>query len=100
MDFASDTLWTARRFRCLCLVDDATRESPALLPDEARRIIEAWRQHYHRERPHSALRYEPPERFARRLGAPGLDEGPRPSPALAPAPAPCYDGNASPSPWT
>ena len=29
MDFASDALWTGRRFRCLCIVDDATRESPA-----------------------------------------------------------------------
>ena len=50
--------------------------------------------------PHSALGYEPPERFAHRLGAPGLDEGPRPSPALAPAPGPCYDLNGSPSPRT
>jgi putative transposase len=33
MDFASDALWTGRRFRCLCLVDDGTRESPALLAD-------------------------------------------------------------------
>jgi len=33
MDFASDALWTGRRFRCLCLVDDATRESPAHLAD-------------------------------------------------------------------
>ena len=55
---------------------------------------------YNRERPHSALGYEAPERFARRLGAPGLDEGPRPSPALAPAPSPCYDSNDSPSSWT
>jgi putative transposase len=184
MDFASDALWTGRRYRCLCLVDDATRESPALLADfsiggdrvvrvldelagrhglpeeivmdngpeftgralfawsartgvrlrfiqpgkpiqnafvesfigrfrdeclnqhwfgslaEAARVIEAWRQHYNRERPHSALGYEPPERFARRLGALGLDKGPRPSPALAPASGPCYDINGSPSPWT
>jgi putative transposase len=35
MDFASDALWTGRRFRCLCLVDNATRESPALLADFA-----------------------------------------------------------------
>ena len=33
MDFASDALWTGRRFRCLCIVDDGTRESPALLAD-------------------------------------------------------------------
>jgi putative transposase len=184
MDFASDALWTGRRFRCLCIVDDATRESPALLADfaiggervvrvldelacrhglpeeivmdngpeftgralfawsartgvrlrfiqpgkpiqnafvesfigrfrdeclsqhwfgslaEAAQIIEAWRQHYNRERPHSALGYEPPERFARRLGALGLDEGPRSSPALAPAPRSCYDVTGSPSSWT
>ena len=184
MDFASDALGTGRRFRCLCIVDDGTRESPALLADfsiggtrvvrlldeladqhglpeeivmdngpeftgralfawsartgvrlrfiqpgkpiqnafvesfigrfrdqclnqhwfgslaEAVRVIEAWRQHYNRERPHSALGYEPPERFARRLGAPGLDPGPRPSPALAPPPRPCYDVDGSPSSWT
>jgi putative transposase len=35
IDFASDALWTGRPFRCLCLVDDATRESPALLVDFA-----------------------------------------------------------------
>jgi putative transposase len=33
MDFASDALWTGRRFRCLCIVDEATRESAALLAD-------------------------------------------------------------------
>jgi hypothetical protein len=33
MDFASDALWTGRRFRCLCRVGHATRESPALLAD-------------------------------------------------------------------
>jgi hypothetical protein len=53
-----------------------------------------------RERPHSALGYAPPERFARRLGAPALDEGPRPSPALAAAPRSFYDVNGSPSLWT
>jgi putative transposase len=184
MDFASDALWAGRRFRCLCLVDDATRESPALLADfsigaerivrvldelacrhglpeeividngpeftgralfawsartgvrlrfirpgkpiqngfvesfigrfrgeclnqhwfgslpEAARVIEAWRQYDNRERSHSALGYEPPERFARRLGAPGLDAGPRPSPALAPASGSCYDTNGSPPQWT
>ena len=67
---------------------------------EAARVIEAWRQHYNRERPHSALGCEPPERFARRLGAHEFDEGPRPSPTLAPAPRLCYDVNGSPSSWT
>jgi hypothetical protein len=67
---------------------------------EATRVIKACRQHYNREPPAHALGYDPPKRFARRLGAPGLDEGPRPSPALAPAPSPCYDVNGSPSSWT
>jgi transposase InsO family protein len=52
---------------------------------EAAQVIEAWWQHYNRERPHSAL---------------GLDEGPRPSPALAPAAGSCYDLSGSPSSWT
>jgi hypothetical protein len=100
--------------RCPCLVDDATRESPALLPDfsiggaRVLRMLDELAWHGlpeeivldNRERPHSALGYEPPARFARRLGAPGLDEGPRPSPALAPASSPCYDVNGSPSSWT
>ena len=68
--------------------------------DEAARVIEAWRQHYNRERPHSAIGYEPPARFARRRRAPGPEEGPRPSPVLAPALGPCYDVNGSRPPWT
>jgi transposase InsO family protein len=119
MDFASDALWTGRRFRCLCIVDDAIRERVTIQNAfvesfigrfregclnqhwfgslaEAARIVGAWREHYNRERPHSALGYEPPERFARPLGAPGFDEGPRSLPALAPAPRPCYDVNGSP----
>jgi Integrase core domain len=78
---------------------ETVRWSGASLP-EAAWVIEAWRQHYNRERPHSALGYEPPERFARRLGAPGFAEGPRPSLALAPAAGSCYDLNGSPSSWT
>ena len=33
MDFVSDALWTGRRFRALGIVDDCTRESPAILAD-------------------------------------------------------------------
>ncbi len=33
MDFVSDALWTGRRFRALGIVDDCTRESPAILTD-------------------------------------------------------------------
>jgi putative transposase len=83
------------RFRDECLNQQHWFASLA----EAARLIEAWRQHYNRERRHSALGYEPPERFARRLGALGLDQGSRPL-ARAPAPAPCYDLNGSPSPRT
>ena len=67
---------------------------------EATRVIEAWRQHDNRERPHSAPGHQPPERFTRRLAALRLDEGPRPSPALAPAPSRCYGLNGAPPPWT
>jgi hypothetical protein len=35
MDFASDALWTGRRMRCVWIVNNATRESPAPLPDFA-----------------------------------------------------------------
>ena len=34
--------------------------------DEARAIIEKWRNHYNLERPHSALGYTPPARFEKR----------------------------------
>ena len=44
--------------------------------------------------------YEPPERFARRLGAHEFAEGPRPLPSLAPDPRLCHDVNGSPSSWT
>ena len=33
MDFVSDALGTGRRFRCLTIVDDGTRQSPAIIPD-------------------------------------------------------------------
>lgn len=33
LDFVSDALWTGRRFRALGIVDDCTRESPAILAD-------------------------------------------------------------------
>ena len=31
--------------------------------EEARRVLEGWRQHYNRERPHSSLGYQTPEEF-------------------------------------
>ena len=33
MDFASDALWTGRQFRSLVIVDNFTKESPAILPE-------------------------------------------------------------------
>lgn len=33
MDFASDSLWSGRRFRALAIVDDHTKEIPAILAD-------------------------------------------------------------------
>ena len=44
--------------------------------EEARRIIEEWRMHYNKERPHSALGYRTPEEFAKMGGtvAPNLKD--------------------------
>jgi len=33
LDFVSDQLWTGRRFRALCVVDDCTKECLAIYPD-------------------------------------------------------------------
>lgn len=33
LDFVSDQLWTGRRFRALCVVDDCTKECPAIYVD-------------------------------------------------------------------
>jgi putative transposase len=35
MDFVSDALATGRRFRCLTIVDDGTRQSPAIVVDSS-----------------------------------------------------------------
>ena len=37
-----------------------------MLLDQARGKIEAWRQYYNESRPHSALDWATPEKFARR----------------------------------
>ena len=47
------------RFRDACL-----NEHWFTTLEEARQLIEAWRQHYNRERPHSGLGYQTPEAFA------------------------------------
>ena len=47
------------------LRDECLNEHWFLSLDDARQIVEAWRQDYNRERPHSALGYRTPEEFAR-----------------------------------
>lgn len=49
------------KFRDGCLNQHLFRDL-----DDARRIIDAWRQHYNEERPHSSLNYTPPARFEKR----------------------------------
>jgi len=44
--------------------DECLNENWFLSLNDAREIIEQWRQHYNRERPHSALGYRTPEEFA------------------------------------
>ena len=50
------------RFRGACLNQHWLRNL-----NEARRIIDKWRHHYNEERPHSALGYQPPARFEKRV---------------------------------
>jgi putative transposase len=45
------------------LRDECLNENRFLGLKDARRIVEAWRQGYNRERPHSALPYQTPEEF-------------------------------------
>jgi putative transposase len=47
------------------LRDECLNEHWFLGLADARRIVEAWRQDYNRERPHSALGYQTPSEFAR-----------------------------------
>jgi putative transposase len=47
------------------LRDECLNEHWFLGVGDARRIVEAWRQDYNRERPHSALAYRTPEEFRR-----------------------------------
>ena len=92
MDFVTDTTVAGRRFRALTIVDDYSRECPAIevdtslggarvigvlerLRDEclntnwfmsvrhAREIIEDWRLDYNGVRPHSSLKGKTPKEF-------------------------------------
>ena len=68
MDFIADGLADGRRFRCLAIVDDFSRECLNehwfLSLADARGIIEAWRQEYNTERTHSSLGDITPAEFA------------------------------------
>jgi putative transposase len=54
------------------LRDECLNEHWFLGVADARRIVEAWRQDYNRERPHSALDYQTPEEFRRVCAEPAL----------------------------
>ncbi|MFI5398483.1 MAG: transposase [Candidatus Binatia bacterium] len=46
--------------------DECLNEHWFVSLDQARQVIEAWRQDYNEVRPHSALGQQPPAEFARR----------------------------------
>ena len=94
MDFVSDALFDGRRIRStsglICirsrsldfsrpgkptdnalvesfngrLRDECLNTNWFLSLDDAKRKIEAWREHYNESRPHTALGYVPPREFA------------------------------------
>jgi transposase InsO family protein len=77
MDFQHELLATGQRLRTLNIVDDVSRECPAIEVDtgclnehwfldraDARQTIEAWRLDDNNSRPHSALGYATPQEFA------------------------------------
>jgi len=79
MDLVMDSLATGRGFRAFALVDGFTCECLAIEVDSclsgcrvtrvlewagAKQKIEAWRQEYNGERPHSSLNYRTPEELA------------------------------------
>ena len=61
------------------LRDECLNEHWFLSLGDARRIVEAWRQDYNRDRPHSALGYQSPAEFAQQASttaaAPPIDDG-------------------------
>ena len=64
MDFVYDQLGDGRRFRVFTVVDDFTRKRTWFASlQEARRRIEAWRNEYNTERPHSSLGDQTPTQF-------------------------------------
>ena len=85
LDFVSDQLANGRRFRILNIVDDFSRACVGQLVDtsisgdrltrfldelslaDARLIIDQWRDHYNRVKPHSSLGYQPPALFEERV---------------------------------
>jgi putative transposase len=54
------------------LRDECLNEHWFLGLGDARRIVEAWRQDYNRQRPHSALAYRTPEEFHRLCAEPAI----------------------------
>ncbi len=97
MDFVHDALWSGRKFRALTIVDDCSRECPAIEVDtsiggkrvcrvldrlaemrglpgfttmqQAKSIIETWRMDYNEARPHSSLGDLSPNEFLKKIEA-------------------------------
>jgi len=65
MDFMSDQPYSGCAIRIMTLVDNYSRES--LSVDDTHEKINAWREQYNCERPHSSLGNLTPEEFARRV---------------------------------
>ena len=54
--------------------DECLNEQWFLSPADARQTIEAWRQDYNTNRPHSALGYQTPEAYRNRLASEGSED--------------------------
>ena len=99
-DFVADRTHDGQPLRMLAVVDEYTRECLAIdVAREAQILIERWRAHYNRIRPHSALGYRPPApevgaapaTIQRRERARGTNLR---APSVLPAPSnfPCFSG--------
>jgi len=69
MDFVFDRTAEGRVTKCLKVVDDATHEAVAGVPERAQVVIEAWRREYNEERPKKGLGGLTPSAYARQLAS-------------------------------
>jgi len=66
MDFAFDRVASGRTIKCLVVVDDATHESVAIVPEHTIGG-EAWRQEYNDQRPKKSFGGLTPSQYAKQL---------------------------------